>query len=78
MLRALTHSTCSQGTGRTDTSVGVEMVREMLITHSVTDEDGSLTITRVEMFVDSKVYLDYFKAVAEAKVNQRDSASFAA
>ena len=44
------------------------MNREMIWTaHIVTDGDKSLKVKKVEEFTDSKAYLDFFKAVAEAK-----------
>ena len=39
----------------------------ILIAHIVTDEDGSLKIKQFDEFVDSKAYLEFLKAVAEAK-----------
>jgi hypothetical protein len=57
-----------QVTNKTKTSVGVEMTREsIIITDFVTDEDGSLKIKRTEEFTDSKVYLDFYQAIAAAK-----------
>lgn len=53
------------------TSVGVEMVREMiLIVHIVPDEDGKLKIKTLEEFTDTKGYLDFFQAIAAAKANK--------
>ena len=51
------------------------MNRELIfIVHIVTDEDGSLLkIKQVEEFTDSKAYLDFFKAVAEAKAQMEHS-----
>lgn len=50
------------------------MTREMILTaHIVTDEDGSLKIKQLDEFTDSKTYLDFFKAVAEAKANNENS-----
>ena len=47
------------------------MNREMIWTaHIVTDEDKSLKVKQVEEFTDSKAYLDFFKAVAEAKAKR--------
>ena len=47
------------------------MVRESIFTnHIVTDEDGSLKITRIEEFTDSKTYLDFVQAVAAAKAKE--------
>lgn len=44
------------------------MTREsIIITDFVTDEDGSLKIRRTEEFTDSKVYLDFYRAIAAAK-----------
>lgn len=55
------------------------MVREVIWTgHIVTDEDGSLKFKQVEEFTDSKTYLDFFKAVVEAKAKKEYSASYAA
>lgn len=60
-------------------SFGIEMIREMILTaHIVTDEDGSLKVKQLDEFTDSKAYLDYFKAVAEAKAQREHSASYAA
>lgn len=57
----------------------VEMIYEMiLISYTVTDEDGSLKIKQFENFADSKTYSDLFKTVAEAKVRRERSASYAA
>jgi len=59
------------GTNRATTSVGVEMVREMiLIVHIIPDEDGSLKIKILEEFTDSKAHHDFIKAVAAAKLDQ--------
>ena len=41
----------------------------------VIDEDGSLKIKQNEEFTDSKVYLDMFKAAAEAKANSTSLAA---
>jgi hypothetical protein len=58
----------TQVTNKTKTSVGVEMTRELIIiTDFVTDEDGSLKIKQMEEFTDSKVYLDFYQAIAAAK-----------
>ena len=38
-----------------------------------TDEDGILKIKQTEEFTDSKAYLDFFKAVAEAKAKKESS-----
>ena len=47
------------------------MVREsIMVGQIVTDEDGSLKIKRIEEFTDSKSYLEFFKALAEAKANK--------
>jgi hypothetical protein len=55
------------------------MNREMiLIGHTVTDEDGSLKFMRLEEITDSKSYLEFFKAVAEAKANEQNEPSAAA
>jgi len=59
-----------QLTNNAKTSIGAEMNREMmLIAHIVTNEDGSPKIKQLEEFTDSKAYLDFFKAVAEANAN---------
>lgn len=47
------------------------------IAHIVIDEDRSLKISRVEEFTDSKAYLDFFKAVMEAKAKRELSSSTA-
>ena len=53
------------------TSIGVELNRESIfIAHIVTDEDGSLKIKQVEDFTDSKAYLDFIQAVAEARAKK--------
>jgi hypothetical protein len=60
-----------QLTNRIKTSIGVDTDREMiLIAHIVTDEDGSVKFKQIEEFTDSKAYLDFFKAIAEAKANR--------
>ena len=47
---------------------GVDLDRESLyIAYIGTDEDGSLKIMQIDEFTDSQVYLDLFKAAAEAK-----------
>ena len=52
------------------------MNREMIwIGHIVTDEDGSLKLKQIEEFTDSKAYLNFFKAVAEAKAQRNNSAA---
>ena len=57
-----------QGTNRAKTTIGVEMVREMiLIIEVVPDEDGSLKIKTLEEFTDSKAYLEFFKAIEANK-----------
>ena len=57
----------------------MELNREMMwIAQIVTDEDGSLKVKQVEEFTDSKAYLDFFKAVEEAKTKREHSASFVA
>ena len=58
------------------TSVGVEMEYEsILIVTFVTDEDGVLKMKRVESFVDSKAYLELFKAAAEGKATMQQYAA---
>ena len=42
----------------------------ILIFHIVTDKDGSLKIKVFEEFTDSQPYLDFFQAIAAAKVNK--------
>lgn len=62
----------TQLTNKAKTSIGVDMVREMILTlHIVTDEDGSLKIGRVEEFTDSKSYLEFYQAIAAAKANKQ-------
>lgn len=57
-------------------SSGVDIDREPIyISTLVTDEDGSLKIKQNEEFTDSKVYLDMFKAAAEAKANSTSLAA---
>ena len=46
----------------------------ILISHIVTDEDGSLKVKQLDEFTDSKGYLDSSKAIAEAKANLQRSA----
>lgn len=55
------------------------MTREMIfIAHVVTDDsDGNLKIKQLDEFTDSKTYLDFFKAAAEAK-SKRGHSSYAA
>ena len=38
------------------------------ITHIVTDGDGSLKITKIEDFIDSKSHLEAMQALAEVQV----------
>ena len=55
------------------------MNREMiLIAHIVTDEGGNLKIKEIEEFTDSKAYLDFFKAVAAAKADEKNQPSLVA
>lgn len=55
------------------------MNREMIwIGHIVTDEDGSLKIKKIEEFTDSKAFVEFFGAVAEAKAKRENSASYVA
>ena len=62
----------SQLNHKANTSIGVENIREsILITHFVTDEDGSLKIKQVEEFTDSKVELDFTQAVAARAKEQQ-------
>jgi len=66
-------------TNRIKTSIGVNTDREMiLIAHIVTDEDGSPKFKQIEEFTDSKAYLDFFKAISEAKANREHEPSFVA
>ena len=59
-------------TNKTKTSIGVEMSRESIfIGHVVTDEDGSLKLKQVEEFTDSKTYLDFTQAIAEATAKKQ-------
>ena len=61
-----------QMTNKTKTSIGVEMSRESIfIGHVVTDEDGSLKLKQVEEFTDSKTYLDFTQAIAEARAKKQ-------
>ena len=54
-------------TTKAKTSFG-EVNRESIsTTHIVTDDDGNLKIKRLEVFTDSKAYLDFYQAVAAAK-----------
>ena len=50
----------------------------MILVGHVTDEDGSLQFKQLEEFTDSKTYLDFAKAVAEAKSNKQNQPSFVA
>lgn len=60
----------TQFTNKAKTLVGVDMSREsILIAQIAPDEDGSLKIKQLEEFTDSKLYLDFIKAVAEATEN---------
>lgn len=55
------------------------MAREAIITaHMVTNEDRSLKIKQIDEFTDSKAYLDFCKAVAEAKAEREHRASYVA
>ena len=55
------------------------MTREsIVIIQLVTDEDESLKIKQMEEFTDSKIYLEFFKAISEAKANRERSTSYAA
>lgn len=57
----------------------MNMNREMIwIGHIVTDEDGSLKIKKIEEFTDSKAFVEFFGAVAEAKAKRENSASYVA
>ena len=56
----------------------MDMNREMILIGQVTDEDGSLQFKQLEEFTDSKAYLDFMKAVADAKSNRQNQPSFAA
>ena len=60
-----------QLTTRANTSVGVEMIRESILTgHTVTDDDGSLKLKQIEEFTDSKAFLDFVQAVTAAKTKE--------
>jgi hypothetical protein len=68
-----------QQTASANTTLGVKMDREMIwIGHIVTDDDGSLKLNLIEEFTDSKAYLDFFKAVTEAKAKREQAPSYAA
>ena len=59
-----------------NTSLGVKMIREViLILQIVTDEDGSMKVKRAEEFTDSKSYLDFSKATAEAIADRQNEPS---
>lgn len=59
------------GTNKAMTSVGVDMVREMiLIFHIAPDEDGSLKVKILEEFIDTKGHHDFVQAVMAAKSDQ--------
>jgi hypothetical protein len=50
------------------TSLGIDATRESILIHHVAaDEDGSLKITKLEEFLDSKADLDAIQAFAAAK-----------
>ena len=52
-------------THKTNTSLGVENIRESIfIAHIVSDENESLKIKKIEEFTDSKAELDYVQAIA--------------
>ena len=56
----------------------MQIIRELIFTaHIITDQDGSLKISQLDEFTDSKALLDFYKAVEEAKANKL-SASAAA
>ena len=53
------------------TKIGVLASHEVILTiQIITDEDGSLKIIRVDEFTDSKVWLDFFEAVKQAKAKK--------
>jgi hypothetical protein len=57
---------------KVNTSFGVEMNREsIVITHIVSDEDGSLKIKKIEDFTDSKAELDFVQAIAAARAKKQ-------
>ena len=57
-----------QLTTNAKTSVGVEMIRESILTgHIVTDEDGNLKLKQIEEFTDSKSFVDFVQAVTAAR-----------
>jgi hypothetical protein len=59
-------------TNRVNTSIGVEVNREMIfILHIATDEGGNLKIKKLEDFADSKVELDYYQAIAAAEAKKQ-------
>jgi hypothetical protein len=59
-------------THKVNTSIGVEMNREsVVITHIVSDEDGSLKIKKIEDFTDSKAELDFVQAIAAARAKKQ-------
>ena len=54
------------------TSIGVDFDRELFLTITiVTDEDGIMKMKHVDGFADSKMELEFAKAVAEANANRQ-------
>ena len=69
-------SVSSQATGNAKSTIGKDIVHEMVVTTQLTtDEDGSLKIKYCEEFVDSKSYLEFFKAVQEAKAGEHSASA---
>ena len=67
----LTIASNSQFTNKAMTKIGVLASHEVILTiQIITDEDGSLKIIRVDEFTDSKVWLDFFEAVKQAKAKK--------
>lgn len=53
------------------TSFGQDLSHEAInIAHIVPDGDGNLKIKTLEVFIDSKAYLDFTQALLAAKANQ--------
>ena len=75
-LRVLNVVPISQLTLKSKTSIGVEVDREsILIVTFSTDGDGILKMKQAETFVDSRAYLDFSKAAAEAKAKMQQYAA---
>ena len=53
------------------TQIGLLDRQEVIMTfHTAKDENGVLKIIRIDEFLDSKAFVDLFKAVEEAKANK--------